>query len=816
MAGGWSEIFATHLTPFMLIGECGAPLAKSEGKHTTVCPCCGSQMHVLTHDLVCSNDSCNERTLTGFEFLAHSSFKGSLDKAADVAMDILRSKKIPVSVPKSEILDYYTKLRSVRKLFETPDTQEKKRLYLHSLADGWLRRNKLDPGVIHRVSQVWTSRDMDYYNELVSPENPLHVHDNEFVLAVPYHSSFSEVGAVLFLRDGHSKPVLHRIESYRYMWAGLQNLRPEAGACFTTQNFAKFFQCLGGGKYQHPDYPFTCLLYDGLCSRTKYMPDHPVYLFDPQADISLTAVASLYRDKPCLEVSDCRKPLSGIKHASWKDFIIEECARRVLSGSFPIPDTILQFVDSCKLVHAQERRLCKFLRESGYREKAEGLDKHFSTRVIMDEDKVRIHAGPEGYFAVHHKTGVRTDITNFLVTPQDNVAFREARELTTRLNIEHEGSSFGVSLPMSALDAPSLFEDHVRSGWMGVTGTTTAVPILKDRALFRKYLSRYLKDCASTLPCKNGVSYLGWSFRKDEYQGPGWAVRRDGLKQEDSVLHQDKPFLESFENRDLPATTDLDTDRLLINPLLAEITCLFLGYLYRGRFERRAWSTEIESSEEDWHKLAESWASLGQRVSVRQYDPKITAYENGNHGYLFLTDNTRSKSQGGGVGRKPRPDNVLDHITTPELEAWWVWMLEKGVAACLQRDSPWLSTRPRLDDKFLLLQEGQKLLQEITGMFETEFESPYKELEELMEGISCDDIGTLIAIDLEQGKLALNKELLHTDDQLRELCILTGDVNMGEDAWRVGMTSLSGPLASFYQTERIPYGRLQDGKFVSR
>lgn len=809
MSSAWSEIFSSHLTPFTLVGESGAGLTRKENTHVTRCPGCGSDMHVLTHDLVCENDSCNLRTITGFEFLSIKSFGGDLAKTAAACSSVLRSKKVPVQVPDSEISDYYTRIRDVRKLFEV-DQEQKKISYLQALADGWLRKNKLDPEIIRRVSRVWTSAEMQIYNNLVKPDSPMELGPSDFVVAIPYSASFSEVGAVLFLRDGYHKPTVHRIEPYKYMWAGLQNIRPENSTCLVTQNFSKFFQCLAGGKYQHPDYPFACMLYDGLCSRFKFIPETPVYLFDPDKDVSMASVASLYKDKPSLEIADSRKPLSGLSHQKWEAFILEECARRAMSAE-GIPEILLQYIDSCKLPHSSERKLCRFLMNSGLREKSMLLDHHFSTRVIMDEDKFRIHASPSGYFARHNKTGIRTDITNFIINPRDNVAFREVRELTVRMDIAHDGSSFEVSMPVSALDVPTQFEEYIRSGWMGGSSKGTNIPIIKDRAMFRKYMSRYVKDCVSTLPCKNGVSFLGWNFKKTEFQGPGWVIRENGIMEDECVMHPDRTFLSKFDLCPWTGITSVDHSLIMLNTKCVELMSVILGSLYRGKFDYKAPSVSVSLGSKDLVKVMQAFKGLGQSSMIREQD---TGMEHGNRRYLFLTE-SQGRVQGGGILINVVEEDFMVNIDEELLCAWILRNVVAGVQLCLREQDPWIKTRRKLDDKFVLLQEGQNLLQKITGMVSVDFDSPFSALEAALEDIRCEDIGEYIALDLERGRLAVNKDLMKGEQLVLALQQITGnDVQIDVDAYRVGMSSLSEALISFYRVSTIPYGRFVNGDFI--
>lgn len=807
MASGVSDIIASHLSPFVIVGALGGDIRRNERGHFTSCPTCGSDMHILTHDLVCENESCQDGVISGVEYVALSRFNGDLHTASKAFSTLPVGKSLPVGIPPKEIEQHYSRVRKIRHLFRQQDGVDRKRRYLHALAEGWMRKNKLDPEIMAKVSRVWTADDMDTYNKISKPSLPLRLGDGQFALAVPYYASYSEVGAVVFVVPGQKKPIVHTLDTYRYLWAGLSNVMPGAGGCMITQNFSKFFQCLAGGKHRHPGHPFLCMLFDGMCTRYKYLPEDPIYLFDPDKDISMVAPANLAKDTQKLEVADSRKPYVVEKRESWSRFILEEAARRALKE--PIVDTLTQFIDSCLLTHAQERRLCKFLQGSGHSVVALGLERHFSTKLIIDDDKLKVHAGPGGYFSVVQKTGARTDISNFLAHPLYNVVFKDDGELLTRLQIVHEGTSFEVSVPLSVMDVPAQFEDGVREGWMK-SGSTSDIPVLKDRGLFRKYLSRYLKDCASGLPCRAGIGHLGWNFRKTEFRGPGWKITSSGVENDEGVLHSAIPFLNRFKEVNFPSTV-CDIPKLIANNLLAEISYLILGYLYRGRFDKKTWSYQTAMSVNDAEKVGLALSQLGI-LPPSSYELSTFNGHDASHnrGMPFLANTTTKRTLFGGLVVTPVPtqEDRLENISIEELSGWFACIMEKGVTYLLALTEEKNLPR-RLDDKILLMQEGGALLQDITGAELDEVVSPYSTLESVLCGVDYETLGSWISLDLENGQLALKRSAFKAEGILPELWQLTGHVDVTDDAYLVGMTALAEPLTSYYQTERIPYGRLE-------
>lgn len=808
MSSGVSDIITSHLPPFILLGDLGVDIQRSNEGHTTTCPCCGSKMFILEHDLVCENDTCEEKAISGVEFVANHSFSGDIGKASKAVAAVFENKKLPVRIIPREVEEQFQKIRQIRKLFKPQNTRDRKRLYLHAMADGWMRKNRLDPDIMASTSCVWTSSDMVKYNLLATPDKPITMADNQFALAIPYYASYSEVGAVLFIIEGRSSPVLHKLDSYRYLWAGLDNIRPGNKGCFVTQNFAKFFQCLAGGRYRHPLFPFLCFLYDGMCSRYKLIPTNPIYLFDPDKDVSLTAPSNLYKDCGSLDVADGRDALTGSQHTPWPKFAMEEATRRLLKE--PVSEMLLQFVDSCHLTNSQEKKICKFLNSSGRMDISKHLEKHFSTKLLIEDDKIKVHGGPNGYFSINKKSGVRTDISNFISVPFYNVVFKDSGELLTHMVVSHEGVTFDVDIPLSHLDTPSSFEEAIREGWLA-SGVSSDIPVLKDRGLFRKLLSRHLKDCASTLPCRPGISNLGWNFKKTEFRGPGWLINSEGVHNDDGILHTGTPFLRRFKTTKFPSTI-CDEDKCLGNKTLCEFTYILLGYLYRGRFDKKLSSYSMELSKEDKEKL-ENAARLMGLLTTSLYSDNRSQSDTGNRGIPYLTDSEGKRSLGGIKLLEKEKDSALSNLSVEEVSGWLSKSIAEGASEIMAMHSPFKDVPRRFNDQILLMQEGRLVLIAITGFKTEEIVSPYTHLEKTMENVPYEHIGQLIALDLSSGKLLINGSVLNEAEHLQELWALVGQVEVEKDIYKVGITSMSDPLLSFYQTNHIPYGRYREGEF---
>ncbi len=606
----------------------------TKGKYNfSSCPECSSRMWTIKNAFLCENSLCSLRVATPLEFLAAKSYKYNIGNALDHYISIVDPRnKLPLE--KNIIAEDLTLRRKVLQLVVN-SSKNSLGTFEDITVSGWLRKQGISLSDLKSAAVIWNKETVSrYIGMLGSMKQPV-IPDNPYFLVIPYMTSHSSLGALLFTSPEMSKPVIHYFSSKKYMWAGLLFETKPNDSYLVTSSFSNFLNLTAKNRVFITDQiPLLSVLVNKGAFDYDFCPDNVHYLFDNKTDFSsgvMTELAFDCKDFKIGSLGTC--PNTGTAY-TWNKFIEVFVLRNI--EKYGLSGNVLSFVDSAQLSNAQELNLINKLTLSGFVVEANELRKHLSNKIIHLGDNTCVTQTSDGYKLSSGKTNKKVSpITNFTLDVIKNVAFPEQKKVLSEVIVNFKEKEFSMWLPVDGLESSSSVEESVRNGWINSAhagDSREAIPMIMNKTDYRKFISPYTRNLASRCPYKTGVSYLGWDFKKTKYVGPGWFITQEGYFQDDNILYPDSEFMKKFISSELYA----DNTSIELNNGIKKCYAILLGFIARNFFDRLIKGIKIPSSENDI--ITSLLASLGQ-LDFLSPDHRSSIIEN-NHGFPVGVINT--------------------------------------------------------------------------------------------------------------------------------------------------------------------------------
>jgi hypothetical protein len=811
--GPYSNQFLSTVSPFSIISETGVDTEfTSRGEVKTTCPCCGSDMYVLKNDFLCTNKSCSLKAGNIVDYVAASEGHYSYKKAIESINLIVNAEK-----QIGDLRQVEEDLKLGRQVFSffrnTAQLYAKNRTQQRVLSEAWLRKLGHNVEDVANTAVLWTSKEIAEFNKILLKMQitPITPPSAGYLLAIPYFSSYSMIGAVLIVKPNTNNPQLIRFSGEKFLWSGLMDAVRPVYDYRVTQNFALNMRILGHSKFNTPGFPVLGLLYNGKGSSSGFVPPHPVYLHYPDLEPNMAAVSALADAAKEMVIQPYLKPIAQEHQKTWSSYIVDFLADRISPGT--LSEQMLHFIDSCRLTLTQRHSLVRKIQYTGKFVTGEQLKKHFDTHIILVNDKHQIRSSPEGYFAQEIKNGLRTDIANFTLEVKRNVIFPSKKEILTECIATFGSTSAKVSIPTNSLDNNGKVEDAVRMAWISTAGESeTALPIIKDKNLFRKYISPHLKEEASRVPSLEGISMLGWSHDKSKFQGPGWIFTKDGYKATNSTLHSEIPFLECFSVRNMLSS-------ILVKELPIEVRdciAILVANMVRGSLSLKNHTVAYDSTPESRSLLSAVFSALGQETPFQLPQSKIADIE-GCRDFPFYAGESRFSTS-----RLFMPMFYLDKDGREEgiyLDDKEVAAIRNTVSYIVHQVLDWIFSEEHKSFEPIhslytgnsLKLEGANIIKQACGFNWEVSEGRWQEMDKFLASIDKDNLGKVFALDISTQNVVINRNAAKISDAaITELSGLVTVDEVNDRCLKVSMVGMADVLQTYYQVGTINYGRWTD------
>lgn len=780
------------------------PSYTSDGKVVVDCPFCKSEMFITSGDFLCSNKCCSFRSGNPVDFTA--GIVGSYRKATVDLYQAEGHKNLPpheeLTVRAFENNRKLTKLvlKSLNNLSPTRNSEI-------IGAEGWLRKNNLDISSLRGYAFIWTKEEVGQLNHILGQmdRDEEVLLDSGFFLVIPYFCTYSSVGALMLIKKGIKEPRVLKFSHEKFMWAGLGNLTSPPPETKVTQNFALMLKMIQRGRLSVDlNTPTLGLMFNPKSVDTGLIPGEPVYIHHPDLDVNMSAVSSLAQAYQDLEVLSVHSAYTEENKTPWSKYIVRYLCESMTDQV--INDQSLHYLDSCRLGNHQKERLIQDLTFRGEGGKAKRLANHFGSEVIAETDRLRIRSSSGGYFSQDQKNGSRADITNFTLKILRNVVFSDRKEVLTECEVQFGGVSSKIFIPTQNLDNPAKIEESARLAWISVASGENTLPVVKDKALFRKYVANYLKDETSRALTVTGISQIGWSYDRKKFQGPGWAYDADGKKVNESILHGDLEFLSCYSTAKVEKifTTKCPQD-------LKDGLAMVMANFVRASLGLKCLPVMYDSTPEARSLLENLMRGLGQ---VSPYNGLLRngapdgckdvpfMVTGSNFGFANLSLPVFCCSPDGNVVVKPGEDysiaaGMVQHVVELALDRFFTDGLK------------WFKPVHSTDNSVSLMLEGAWIIKRLTGK-EWEVSCQRKKLDELLDQIPLENIGDVFELDIKTQSVVIRTDKIPGGDALiRELSVDYEITDTGDWGAKVGMVDVSRLLRNFYHTASVSYGRFK-------
>jgi hypothetical protein len=781
------------------------PRYSNDGEVFIDCPFCKSEMTLTQVDFLCSNKYCDFRAGNAVDLTA-----GILGGYGNAVRALHVTEKGNKTLTNEEAtISALVDSRQLFKLFlgslrGGPSGKNE----LHLRAEGWLRKKNLEPADLRHYAGIWTRKEVDIFNSLVSDYKipPVTLGREGFALAVPFFSSYSDIGAVFIIRPGDKEPRVIRLSYDKFLWSGLLGLTRPPKDVRVTQNFALALRLIQKGRFHSTGLPPVLgVLVNPKASESSRIIGRPIYIHYPDLEPVMLSPAILASECPDMLTVNYHDAYTSEHLHPWNEYIVRHLTKKIVDQR--LDNQMYHYIDSCRLGYHDQRKLADNLTYQGHATKVSKLWQHFGERVIAFSDKFQIRKSPLGYFSQDTKTGRKLEITNFTLDVTRNIVFPDRKEVLTECMAQFGNISTKLFIPTQHLDNPSKVEEVARMAWITVASGETSLPIVNDKPHFRKYIAGYLKEETSKAPTITGLAQLGWDYSRKIFRGPSWKQTEEGLQEVQILLHQEIEFLSCFDIKPIKRVFHEDLTQeakdliamVAANAVRASlgIRCLsvmydnsalsreLLGAVFSGTGQTKAYSGTSRSSYPDGCKDMPFWIS-DSCFGFSNVD--LPVFANSNDGLLSTTEPVKFSQTASTMAF------IHQRIISKFFEDGW------------KSFQPVSST----DNTISLMLEGSNIIAEISG-------SPWpvscqrRKIDELLDGISLDHIREVFELDIASQNVVLRSDKLDQGDELvHELSHEYPIKAIGPWGAKFGMVDVNRILRNFYGTPTLNYGRFSE------
>lgn len=720
----------------------------------TSCPECNSRMWVYSNSFICENYMCKLKTATPIEYLAAAEFNCSIKNALEKYIKIVDPNGRVIIEKNQTVEDLVIRRRLLQLIIDSSRLEHQS--FDDITINGWLRLQGIDINNIQNVAIVWNQATMSKYNDLVQNFDLKKIPKCDYYLVVPYMTSGSSLGGILFTSPSLNKPIMHTFSSKKYMWAGMFQSTHIKKEYLVTSSFSNLLELLGNNKLVITDQiPLLCVHVNKYAFDYDFIPSSIHYLFDPVNDIVGTNMTALNYDCGDLKIGNINTcPTVGVAY-TWDKFL--EKYVMFMINKFGLTDSIINFLDSCELTSAQEYKVLNSLSVGGLGVEYNKLKQHFSNKIIYIGDNTCVSQMSDGYVVSTGKTTKKvSQISNFTLEVGRNVAFPEQKKVLSETTVHFKDQEFKVWLPVESLETANSVEEAVRNAWItGDTSTSSndSIPLIISKLDYRKFIAPYTRSMAAKCTYSQGISFLGWDFKKTLFQGPGWVIDAGGLKESHSILYPESDFLNMFKT-----TTPLGGSAESITSMDKKNIAILLAIIGRGFFSKL--TPGIKADKESNKSMTDLLYTLGQS---KYYSPdsREIKIEN-NNGFPVGTINTSEFYRQKTLSPVIDLDRNNNMLVTGEYKGYLFYILTAVVTGILNNliNSP--NHFSSSDITNTLVKEGLYYVEQTTG---ERWEIAIKEdaYDSLFTVFNKEDIQTAFKINPSKGtvKCTKNKDLVN-------------------------------------------------------
>jgi len=582
MLDSTTEILLKVPTAHNVVQAGGNKIEIFNSKLFTSCPECSSRMWITHNSFFCENSICSLKCCNPVEYLAAANHGFDLEKAVDNFIEIADPKhKIPVtpSILKEDLI-----IR--RKILQLViNSQKDPQLSFDDITiSGWLRTQGIDINNIRTIAIVWNSATIKKYLTVVAGIKLKSLPSCSHYIVIPYMSSPGSIGGLLFTAPEFDKPVMHLFSAKKYIWAGLLGGTDIKDEYLVTSSFSNLVDLVAGNKMFITDQiPLLSVHVNQAAFDYDFIPKSIHYLYDNNTDIVATMMANLAHDCTAFRIGNINTcPISGMSY-SWDDFLVKYT--NLYIQKYGLNSALYTFLDSCGLTAAQEYKILESLSLNNFANECNLIKKHFSNKIIHMADNICVMQKSDGYVMNSGKTNVKTtSLSNFTLNVLKNIAFPEQKKILSELSVNFKDKEFTTWIPVEGLESANTVEESVRNAWISSdvsADSEDSIPIITNKIDYRKYVSPYTRSIASRCSYSQGVSFLGWDFKRTYFQGPGWIIDNTGINAKDSLLYPNSDYLNCYTNK-VPSMSGNAPDDESYNYCLATLVAL----ICRGYFEK--------------------------------------------------------------------------------------------------------------------------------------------------------------------------------------------------------------------------------------
>lgn len=619
---------------------CGEQMQLHNNSVTTKCPECGSRMYTQVNSFLCENSVCKLRVATPLEYLATTKFRKDINKTYDTYLNIVDPKGKIVLDKQHTINDLVLRRRLLQLVIDS--FSEPAQTFEDITINGWLRVQGIEISNIQSVAFVWSQEKLERYLSLVDGFDLKKIPACDYYLVVPFFTSPSTIGGILFTSPDMNSPVMHVFSSKKYMWAGLLKNNKVFKEYLVTSSFSNLIELIGSNKLFVADQiPILCVYVNNAGFDFDFIPENIHYLFDVHSDILGTNLASMNVDCNSFKVGNINKcPTSG-NACTWDEFL-----PRFISASikkYGLSPSVITFIDSCNISPVQEYKILNKLMLDGMGSESAKLKTHFSNKIIFSDNNTVVSQRSDGYVLVTGKANKKVShISNFTLDIEKNIAFPDQKKVISEAVVNFKDQQIKVWIPLESLETANSVEDCVRTAWItndSSKSSESAIPLIINKLDYRKFITPYTRSIASRCQYLQGISFLGWDFKKTVFQGPGWFIDSTGIHSSDAILYPDSVFLNCFDQRkfDLSYVENLTLKE-------KNAIAIIIGIIGRGYFDKL--TNGIKASSELNSELTDILYTLGQTKYLSPDSREIKIPQNNGFpvGVIHTSEFYRSKT----------------------------------------------------------------------------------------------------------------------------------------------------------------------------
>ena len=327
---------------------------------------------------------------------------------------------------------------------------------------------------------------------------------------------------------------------------------------------------------------------------------------------TLTQIREAFQD---FEIADAQRRFNFEETLStipWWDYVLKEVLEILRGEGDPWP-RLSAVMESLKNDEQVLKALIGHLKDLKQITIVERIRKQLDPQRIFTVGRMRVSATPEGYVAISSKTGVSTQLTNFLIRFDINIWFDQRNETYCMGRVILQGQQFPFVAPINQMLKPrGLLAQLQQATRDSPISKPVSPPVILSSRLQNKLVSAIAQQVA-VKPTRLGVDRLGWNLRKSRFMTPCWEATRTGIQATSKIFYPKYKLLaRCFSFREYPAIQDVS----LATPQARYLIALVVASITRAFLNLQTPTVMIMRSAHSLALLQAVFAPLGQHLPV--------------------------------------------------------------------------------------------------------------------------------------------------------------------------------------------------------